>query len=265
MSPVAVAPKRAVLGFFAGVRAVLGGVGFVVGTPSAWGLAAVPVVVATLLLGGLGAGAILAGTELAHRIVADPGAATSAAVGHWALKILFWVLGLVIAFVVSISLAQPLSGFALEALARKQELALGGRAWPDLPFFPGVLRALKVSLTALAIGLPILAVLAVITILVPPVAVVTIPLKFIVTGLLAAYDFLDYPFSVRGQGVRVRLAFMRQEIWAVLGFGATIALLLLIPLVGLLLIPLGVAGATRLVVDGDARGKAADPLAVPRG
>lgn len=265
VSPARPVTARAFLGFLSGVRAVLGGVGFVVTTPSAWPWAAVPVLVATLLLGGLGYGAIWAGTELAHRIGPDAAGATTSAIGHWALRVLFWVIGVVLAFVVSISLAQPLSGFALEALAREQEVALGGRTWPDLPFLPGVLRSLKVSLTALALGLPLLALLALVTLLVPPLAVLTVPLHFIVTGLLAAYDLLDYPFSVRGQGVRARLAFMRQELWAVLGFGCTVALLLLIPLVGLLLLPYGVAGATRLVVAGDNAGRPRDPLAVPRG
>ena len=252
--------KRAALGFFAGVRAVLGGVGFVVSRPSVWPLAAVPVLVACALLGGLGTGAVALGTEIAHRIAGDPATSTGAAAGFWVVRVLAWVVGLVLAFVVAISLAQPLSGPALEGVARRQEVALGGRTWPDQPFFAGVLRSLRVSLTALAIGLPILGVLALITLLFPPAGVVTIPLKFLVTGLLAAYDFLDYPFSVRGQGVRARLAFMREEAWAVLGFGVTTAALLLIPLMGLFLLPFGVAGATRLLVERDGK-----PLAVPRG
>src|SRR5262249_22866837 len=103
------------------------------------------------------------------------------------------------------------------------------------------------------IGLPILGVLALITFLAPPAGVVTVPLKFIVTGLLAAYDFLDYPFSVRGGGVRERVTFMKDEIWAGLGFGLSIAGILLIPGVGLFLLPLGVAGATRMVVEREKR------------
>jgi CysZ protein len=255
--------KRAALGFFAGVRAVLGGVGFVVSRPAVWPLAAVPVLVALALFGGLGALAVSGGTDLAQRIVSDPSSSVSAAAGYWALRLLAWVVGLVLAFVVAMSLAQPLSGAALEGIARRQEIALGGRTWPNQPFWPGVLRSLRVSLTALAVGLPILSLLAVVTFVFPPAAVVTVPLKFLVAGLLAAYDLLDYPFSVRGEGVRTRLAFLRAEGWAVLGFGVTTAALLLIPLMGLFLLPFGVAGATRLVVRRDEAGGKA--LAVPRG
>lgn len=252
--------KRAALGFFTGVRAALGGVGFVVSRPAVWPLAMVPVVVAFVLFGGLGALGVAAGTDLARHVVGDPRASVSSAAGYWVIRLLAWVVGLVLAFVVAISLAQPLSGAALERIARRQEAALGGRAWPDQPFFAGVLRSLRVSLTALALGFPLLVLLALVTLLFPPASVVTIPLKFVVTGLLATYDLLDYPFSVRGQGVRARLAFMRQELLAVLGFGVATGALLLIPLMGLLLLPFGVAGATRLVVAAD--GKA---LAVARG
>jgi CysZ protein len=238
--------KRAALGFFAGVRALFGGLGFVMTTPGVWPWAMVPVVVATLLLGGTTALAIWGGGELATRIV-DP----AHVVWSWAIKIVLWVVGIIIGFFVALTLAQPISGFALEAIARRQEVALGGRTWPDVPFTRGLLSSLRVSLTALAISLPILTVLAVITLLFPPASIVTVPLKLIVTGLAAAYDFLDYPFSVRDAAVPHRVDFMRANFWAVLGFGLSAAALLLIPGMALLLLPFGVAGATRMVVEAD--------------
>jgi len=243
--------KRAALGFFGGVKAVFGGLGFVVSTPSAWGWASIPVLVATVLFGGTAALAVWGGSELSHRLLWDQGDGAWTVAGIWALRVLLWALGLVVAFVVAMSLAQPLSGFALEAVARKQELALGGRAWPDQPLLGGALRSLRVSLTALAIGLPVLAVLAVVTFVVPPAGVVTIPLKFLVTGVLAAYDLLDYPLSLRGKGVRERVQFMKENLSAVLGFGVAVAALLLVPGMGLFLLPFGAAGAARMVVAAD--------------
>jgi CysZ protein len=206
----------------------------------------VPVIAATLLLGGTTALAIWGGGELAARII-DP----AHVVWSWAIKIVLWVVGIIIGFFVALTLAQPISGFALEAIARRQEVALGGRTWPDVPFTRGLLSSLRVSLTALAISLPILAVLAVITLLFPPASIVTVPLKLIVTGLAAAYDFLDYPFSVRDAAVPHRVDFIRANFWAVLGFGLSAAALLLIPGMALLLLPFGVAGATRMVVEAD--------------
>ena len=107
------------------------------------------------------------------------------------------------------------------------------------------------SLTALAVGLPLVLLLSLVTVVFPPAGVITVPLKFVVAGVTAAYDFLDYPFSVRGEGVRARMVFMKAEFWAVLGFGLTLAAILLIPFVGLFLLPFGVAGAARLVVERD--------------
>src|SRR4051794_4985675 len=107
------------LGFVSGVRAVFGGLGFIVTTPSAWGWAMIPVAVATLLFGGTATLAVLGGSELAKRVVGDPGGWSG--LGTLALSILFWAIGIVVAFILAMSLAQPLSGFALDAIARKQE------------------------------------------------------------------------------------------------------------------------------------------------
>jgi CysZ protein len=248
-------PAGAALGFFAGARALFGGLGFVVTTPSAWGWAMIPVTVAALLFGATGTAAILEGSVLARRLVGESGSAWST-VGVGLLEVLFGAVGLVLGFVVAMSLAQPLAGFALDAVARKQELALGGRTYPAQPVLAGAVRALRVSLTALAIGLPILGALALLTFVVPPLGIVTVPLKFVVTGLLAAYDLLDYPLSQRGCSVADRLAFMRRNFVAVLGFGVATAAVLLVPGAGLLLLPFGVAGATRLVMAAERAGQA---------
>jgi CysZ protein len=241
-------PKR--LGFFAGVRGFFGGVGFVVGTPSVWGWALIPMAVFAVLFGLLGGAGIWFGSEAALRLVPETEQGLVAAGLVWALRVLFWLASLVVALFVAMSLAQPLSGFALEAIARRQDptLDVGARNAAG-GALASMLRSLKVSMTALAIGLPVLGLLALVTLLVPPAAVVTVPLKFAVTGLLAAYDFFDYPLSLRGLGVRPRIAFMRAHFGAMLGFGLSAAAVLLIPGAGLLLLPFGVAGATRIVRD----------------
>jgi CysZ protein len=249
MPPGAPGPPRARLGFVDGVGAFFGGVGFIVGRPSIWGWAMIPVLVASTLFAATGGLAVWGGTRLADDLfAADDGWQT---VGRWALRIVFWLAGLAVAFLVSISLAQPLSGFALDRIVRRQEIVLGGRTWPDQPFLASTLRALRVSLGALAVSLPVLGLLALVTFLVPPASIVTIPLKFLVTGLAVAYDFLDYPLGLRGIGVRSRFRFIRENFAAVAGFGLSGALLLLVPGVGLLLLPVGVAGATRLVARAD--------------
>lgn len=234
--------ERRALGFSDGVRAFFGGLGFVAGRPANWGLALVPAACAALLFAGATGFALWAGADLAARWV-DP----SHAFGTWAVRILVGVVGVALGLLLALSLAQPLSGFALESLARRQELALGGRVLPDQPFFPGLWRSVRVTLTGLALSLPPLALLAAIGFFFPPAVVVTLPLKLVVVGLVAAYDLLDYPLGLRGIRVRDRLAFLRLHFGAVLGFGAAAGLLMAIPGMILLLLPVGAAGAARLV------------------
>jgi CysZ protein len=222
-------------------------VGFVVTTPSVWPLAIVPVVFALVLAVGCGALGIWGASALADHIVGAPSGAL-AVVLAWVLRLLLGALALFVAVVVAMSLAQPLSGFALERIARAQDKRLGGREWPEQALGTSMLRSLQVTFTALALGLPALAALTLITIVAPPAAVVTVPLKFVVTALMIAWDFLDYPLSVRGVSVGGRMRFLGSHFWMVLGFGLASGLVLLIPGVGLFLLPIGVAGATRLVL-----------------
>lgn len=239
------------LGFFDGVRAFFGGIGFIVTRPPVWGWALVPVVVATALFVALVAVALWGGAALGEALLPAAGGSGWAVAGHWLIRVVAWAAGIVAAFLIALSLAQPLSGFALDAIAREQELALGGRRWPEEPLLRTTLRSLRVTLTALGLSLPVLGALAVVSLAFPPASVVTVPLKFLVTGLVVAYDFLDYPLGLRGVGVRARLAFVRAHPLSILGFGASAAALLLLPGVGLLVLPFGVAGAARLVVSAD--------------
>lgn len=237
---VLVRAMRPVGRFAGGVRALAGGTAFIVGRPANWPLAAVPVVVLLGLTAALGSAGVwgvhawLARSAL-HGLV-------RAALG-WSLGLAAVLLG----YGVALALAQPLAGFALKTLARRQEVALGGTARPEPPWLAATWRSLTVSLTALAIGLPVLAALTLISVIFPVAAVVTVPLKFLTLALLAAWDLLDYPLSLRGVPAGARLRWMWTHRAAVLGFGAATGGLLLVPGVGLLLLPFGVAGAARLV------------------
>lgn len=150
---------------------------------------------------------------------------------------------------VGISLAQPASGWALDHLSRAIEVSLGGEARPDGAWLETAWRGLRVTLAGLAVSLPLLAALLLLDLVFPPAMLVTVPLKFVVGAMVVAWDLLDYPFGLRGMRVRERLRYIRSNFRAVLGFGACASLVLFIPGIGLLvLLPLGVAGATHLVV-----------------
>jgi CysZ protein len=236
--------------FFRGIRAFFTGVAFVFGTPSVWGYAIVPVALALVLTVALSALGLWGAAHVAHAVVgADAGALGTMVV--WLIEIALGLVAILTALLVAFALAQPLSGFALDVITRRQARALGA---PEPPPQRGssFFRSLRVTFAALAVAVPLLALLALITILFPPAAVVTLPLKLAVSALTLAWDLLDYPLSQLGLGVRDRLRWMRARFGAVMGFGIAGSFVLLVPGLGLLMLPMGVAGATALTVD-DAR------------
>jgi CysZ protein len=241
---------RSSVGLGDGVGAFFGGIGFILGTPSVWPLAAVPVFMLLLLfsvtmaLGGWGA------WELSRWIVGETTSAWGEA-GVWALRVVLLLVALLVAGLAAIALAQPLSGFALEKIAHAQERALTGRAGGEPSFLHALFLGLRVAVFTLVIGVVVLGGLLIVGVLVPPAVVVTVPLKFFVTAWLLAWDFFDYPLGLRGLGIRARTSWVFRNFGAFTVFGLAWALVLLIPCVNLLLLPMGVAGAARLVVEGD--------------
>jgi CysZ protein len=236
---------RGSIGALGGVRAFVGGIGFVLGTPSVWGWSLVPagfMALFSLATCGL---SWWGSWEAARALVGDANA------GTWAVAILLGVFGAMLAVLVALTLAQPCAGFALEAICRAQERALVGRASAPLPFWPSLRRNLKVVTATLVVGGGVTAVLFVVEFLVPPAAVVTVPLKVLVGGWLMAWNFLDYPLGLRGVGVRGGVRWVGRHAVEVTVFGLAWWSLVLFPGAVLFLLPMGVAGAARLVAEAD--------------
>lgn len=224
-----------------GVASTLSGVRFVVLRPRSWPKAIIPAAVASALFvafaGGLGWAAWSQTASLRESV---PG---------YLVTVLLMLVALVLSGVLSLSLAQPLAGFALDDLSRMREATMGGVARKDEDdFWTTAWRSLRVTMTGLLVGGPLLVALALISMIFPPAAVVTVPLKVLVSSFVVAWDLLDYPFGLRKMRVRARLAWMRANLGAVLLFGASAGALLVVPLLGLFMLPCGVAAATELVV-----------------
>jgi uncharacterized protein involved in cysteine biosynthesis len=81
---------------------------------------------------------------------------------------------------------------------------------------------------------------------VPPVSLVTTPLKLALGALGVSWNLLDYPLTLRGIGARERIAFVKAHAATALGFGAAFTLSFWLPCCGILLLPVGVAAATEL-------------------
>ncbi len=237
-------------GFAAGLEAVTGGIAFIVTTPSVWGYALVPVALMLVLTCGLGLLGFW-GAARASGALFDETLGSWGQIGSWMVTVLLGLVGLLASLLLALVLAQPLSGFALEAIARAQELALTGQTAPAPSFLAALISGLKVALVTLVVGGSAWTALFVISLLFPPAVVVTLPLKFLVGAWLLAWDFLDYPLSLRGLGVRARLRWAGRHGATFTAFGLIWATLLLVPGIFLLALPMGVAGATRLAVAED--------------
>jgi CysZ protein len=244
---IATADSRAPApGFFAGVRALFSGFGFVIGNPEIWPLTWVPVGLAVTLasLLGYGAYAVVPGwvTSLVGPVDSDAGR-----MGVAALELVATVIAILLGALLAFALAQPLSGPALERIVRKQEAALGAPAWPATSFLEDVWRSLQSVLVVAVVAVPLLLALSLVGLLVPPATVITIPLKIVITAMTIAWDLCDYPLSIRGVPVMTRVRFVGRHLAPMLGFGFGLSLLSLLPCALLLVLPAGVAGAARLV------------------
>jgi CysZ protein len=240
------------IGLSHAVDGFAGGIMFVLGTPRVWGWAAVPAVMMLILMCGGGALGTWGTIEVLRAWLGEQQARGSwGEIGYWLLVCLLVPLIVVMGVLLGLLLAQPLSGYALERIAHAQQRALTGHAGPTQPFLVALwVNLCTVTFTLLA-GTPVLAALFVINMFFPPAAVVTVPLKFLVCSWMLAWNFLDYPLGLRGLGVRARLRWVLRHFGAFTLFGVLWAGLCVVPGVVLVLLPMGVAGATRMILRDD--------------
>jgi hypothetical protein len=122
------------VGMMAAIKAFLGGIGFVIVTPSVWPWAAVP---ALMMLGVTGVVTILgiwAGAELLDWVFGS-NRGTWGAIGYWASWLLVIATVFVSAVLAALTLAQPLSGYALEKVAHAQGYKLTDIRRPNMSYF----------------------------------------------------------------------------------------------------------------------------------
>jgi CysZ protein len=242
LPPSGVDAPRARPGILGGIRALFSGLGFIVTTPATWPLALAPAIL------WMGLSAVL--WSLVVKLLPPLFMGWLAGTGGAASKLLTALatgLAMVLALFVGLAMAQPLAAPALERIVRRVEIAQGTTTFSETSLFEGLRRSLGSVLVSFSFGAPLLALLFLVTFAFPPAAVITVPLKLAVVALLAAWDFCDFPLSLRGLSVGARVALVRRNLPAMLGFGLGVALLSLVPCALLFVLPVGMAGAARLV------------------
>jgi uncharacterized protein involved in cysteine biosynthesis len=242
-----------------GAGAFLGGIAFVARTPRAFGRALLPAAVAVAVGVALSAAAVWGVVQASEVVVRGGGGFGT--FERVLFDLLFGGVAVFTALVLTIAIAQPLTRGALARLATPLEAPRHPSARPLGPS-SGLLAALGVALSALGITLPAVGVLELLTLLAPEAALVTEPIAFVVSALGLAWEIFDHPFSRRGLTLGERLRWMRESFFAVLGFAAAAQAFLLIPGLDFFLLPVGIAGATRLFADRELEEEAgADALA----
>lgn len=235
-------------GVFDGVADFFRGIGFVITTPRLWPYALVPSVIAILIAVPVACFGVAGAHQWVSHLI-TPEAGTWASAGGTVVKVVLSLVAVLVALLIGTTLAQPLSGWALDRIVRAQERALGSNTeWPEPPLLRQVGLSLAVSVSGLLVAMVCIGFLLIVQLLFPPAAIVCVPLKFFISGLLVAWDFADYPLSLREVSVTGRLRWMRKNARSVIGFGLAGALFLLVPCVGLFVLPMGAAGAARLVL-----------------
>lgn len=235
-------------GFRAGLRALFDGYRYLFRTPDIWPSAIIPVLVALVLMGIFGVVAVKTALWLVVKYLSREDTSAYWTIAFAVIQVVAVLLGLVAALFGSFVLAKPLSGPILEGMVRRVSKDLGAPEWPQPTLLQDVARSLQSSFLALVFTLPLLIPLVVIGVIFPVAAVVTTPLQFTVAALGAAWDFCDYPLSIRGTRVADRVDFVRRNIRCVMGFGLGLGLLTLLPCSLVIVLPAGVIGAAHLVV-----------------
>lgn len=238
------------IGISSALKAFAGGIGFVLTTPTVWPWATVPAAIMLMLMCGVTGLGWWGAAELLASLF-GPQRDTWGAIGYWVLMIIAGVVVLLLAMLAALTLAQPLAGFALEKIAHAQEYKLTGFRRPSMSYFASLWLNLRTVTFAVVLGGSALALLFAVNLFYPPAAIVTVPLKFLVCSWIFAWDFIDYPLGLRGLGVRARLRWVFRHFGAFTVFGALWAAICVVPGIALVLLPMGVAGATRLLLQDD--------------
>lgn len=215
-----------------GVRFFLSGLRMMLRHPSLLGLSMIPIAATAVLLLGMALGfAWLLGASLAESLDEFSLAL---------IKVAVFAAALLAGYFLYLPLARVLLAPFAEALSRKTHLInTGSPLQQNVNWLRAIFEGFKLVMFHLLLG-----VIAIVGGFVfPPVGA---PLGVAIAVFLSGLDFFDIPLSARGMALRNKLGVIFSNKSLALGFGAAAYLMLLIPIVNLLLLPVGVIGATLL-------------------
>lgn len=239
------------------------GVNFLRRERGLWGLASIPVLFATILV-GFSASLFVVRLDVIHEVGVSLLPALEAI--HWWSwiwigpgKLLFWLLawiGVALAFafalLASLLVANLLSAPFLDRLSQRVEsLEMGdARSAPTSPtaVVGEALRSFSAEFQRLAFFALVWIVLGLTGFVVPGAHLVTGPLLIVATLLMLPLDYAGFALDRRGIPFRERRRWVRANWPVMLGFGGAAFLACLVPGLNLMIMPALVTGGTLLVL-----------------
>jgi CysZ protein len=232
--------------FGAGLLSVFRAFGDLARLPKAWPYALVPTLVFTLLA-SLGVWAAFGWLEPMVRGLLPSATSWYGRVGGSLLSHVGALLGALATVLLSLVLTPPLSAPALERIVALAEENLGAPERASLGWLAEVWCGFRALAAGAMFAVPLGALLWIVDLSFPPATLVTVPLRIVLTALMVAWNLIDYPLTLRGVRVRERVALVRLEWRSFLGFGLGFTAAFSIPCCGIVLLPVGVVAATRLI------------------
>jgi CysZ protein len=228
----------------AGVSDGIQGASHLLRHPRLWIWVLLPAVIMAILL-------ILAITALISWLSPWLTAIAAYVPGHWAAHALQIVLGILLAiasFSFIFSLASLIAGPFNELLSEAIEEQLTGHPGPKFhlwDFLHDLAIGVIHSIRRIAIYLVTMAALLVIGLVVPVVGTAVAMLGgWVATARFASYDAYDAVFSRRRMRYRAKLQYLNHNLWRTLGIGGVMAAMSIVPILNLLALSIGAAGAT---------------------
>ncbi len=160
-----------------------------------------------------------------------------------ALALIFFFTFALVAGLVAAPFNAPLA-HAVEQRLGKVSAATGGSAPLIRSVLQSVLSELRKMLYILLRALPLL-----LLFVIPFVNIAAPFIWFVFGAWMLTMEYADYPMGNHELDFKSQLGFLKQRRVLSLGFGASVALALLVPVLNLLVMPAAVAGATKMWVE----------------
>lgn len=235
-------------GFALGANSLLVAFKRLLSTPALWPYALLPCVTLvglTALLLAFAADPLV--TLALARTGLDSADTWYGSTGRVVVSSVLWLTSALVALWIGAVTTPPLCAPALEHLVRAEERELHAVPRPKLSIWAEWSAGLQAQAVALVFSAVTWGALTLLNVLLPALAVVTLPLSVLAVAAALAWSLLDYPLTLRGIKAKRRVRLFARQPLAILGFGVPFALLFWFPCSGVLLLPVGAIAATRVV------------------